>query len=446
MLDRCELSCLPSLRRRITRLLSGTPGVLGSEATVFRVAICRVAAVPLDEWRSFLACVVPSACESSQFSRAQAYCALVWTCRCGSAAANSAPRRGGPSLSNYVWIAVTFALVTLLNVAVVLVRRGRRDRRRIKKVLSAESRGGNDEPPVRLAAARSAYERGDYERVCTIVTDKQGAMYRDASLAESLLLAAACDQLDGFEASAAAFQAAVAKLPEDQASRDSAIEALPLWDQRMIAKLARRLPDLATGIVIPADLEEQAQESDRAASTLAELRYKVDQERVEAETKSTRYQWINVGLGGMSAAAAAGAGLSGALKSWPWVIVALSLLSAAISTTLITLKPAETAEAEKKTAEALDDLVAEIDLFDTGKHTDAEIGYAEQEVQSRFRLAKNRPRPSPLTKPLPLKDESQPAGGAPDGDGVGAESPPAAKSVKRLTTRSSETSEMPVGS
>lgn len=73
-------------------------------------------------------------------------------------------------------------------------------------------------------------------------------------------------------------------------------------------------------------------------------------------------------------------------------------VSAATSTILVTLKPAETAELNKRTAEALERLGDEIDLFESAPPTpDAATSdrrrQAAAEAQHRLAAARNRPRP-----------------------------------------------------
>jgi hypothetical protein len=165
--------------------------------------------------------------------------------------------------------------------------------------------------------------------------------------------------------------------------------------------MARRFPDVAketAGYVNGGPAAPEAAKQQTSENSLARLRQRVVGQCREAERRSWRFRIINVTLGAAAALAAAGAGFSGASKSPTLLIELFALVSAALSTILITLKPAETAESADKTAKALTDLAAEIELFETtGKDHSAEaIHNAVTEVQHRLSAAKNRPRLIPL--------------------------------------------------
>jgi hypothetical protein len=140
-------------------------------------------------------------------------------------------------------------------------------------------------------------------------------------------------------------------------------------------------------------------------------RQRVIRQGREAEKRRRRNNTINVALGAVAAAAAAGAGISGVAGHAKVLIGLLALVSAATSTILITLKPAETAEVAKKTAEALADLSSEIELFETGEeHKPEEVRQAVIEVQNRLSAAKNRPPLVPLIPPSVPPNEGRDQG------------------------------------
>jgi hypothetical protein len=250
----------------------------------------------------------------------------------------------------------------------------------------------------RLALARSAYERGDNRRVRKLLTeDREGTPHNSESLPDLLLLAAAGDQLGREDISFAAFQTA-ADLLKNEDKRADEIARLSSSEHRILAGLTQLFPDLPQ-----VDTGAEAT-TGKQSNSLAKPRQTVAREKKEAEGKSNRWFWTNVMLGGLSALTAAGAGVgagaSSFLKDNSWVIVVLGLGSAAISTISTTLKPAETADVAKKSAEALDDLLAEIDFYEIdGPHESDDVTKAEKEVQNRLRTAMNRPRPIPLISP-----------------------------------------------
>jgi hypothetical protein len=218
--------------------------------------------------------------------------------------------------------------------------------------------------------------------------------------AENLLLAAACYQLGGFAGSAAAFKAALDQLGTDVDAKNAAIGNLPSWARLIVSNLAEQFLEADSGIVVNVKSPAGTEQSSGEPTSLGKLRQRVMREKSEAENKAQWWSISNVALGAVSAALAAGAGgLGPVLKSNQWVIALLGLGSAALSTVLITLKPAESAEVAKKTANALDDLEADINLFetDTSGQTNGQNGLKAQiEVQNRLRAAKNRPFPNPL--------------------------------------------------
>jgi hypothetical protein len=280
--------------------------------------------------------------------------------------------------------------VALIVALVLFVRRNRfRVRRQVGRVL-APSATSKVDSNVRLPAARAAYERGDYRRVCVLLTDKSGAPLEAGSLSGQLLLAGACDHLGGEQSSVEAFQAAVKILPDDAEGRKREIASLVPSEQLIFEDLAQRFPNLATGGLV----------ASAQTNSLANYRQRVIREGQEADKRRGRDNTINVALGAVAAAAAAGAGISGVAGHVKVLIGLLALVSAATSTILITLKPAETAEIAKKTTEALADLSSEIELFETsGEHKPEEVRQAVIEVQNRLSAAKNRPAPRSLIQP-----------------------------------------------
>lgn len=292
----------------------------------------------------------------------------------------------------FIGAAVGILAIALI-VALLLFFRRKRFRvwRQVGRVL-APSAASKADSTVRLPAARAAYERGDYRRVCALLTDKSGAPLKADSLSDQLLLAGACDQLGGEQSSVEAFQAAVKILPDDAEERKIKIASLVPSERLIFEDLAQRFPDLATGGPV----------ASAQANSLANYRQRVIREAREADKRRGRNNMINVALGAVAAAAAAGAGISGVAGHAKVLIGLLALVSAATSTILITLKPAETAEVAKKTAQALADLSSEIELFETGGEHDAEqIRQAVIEVQNRLSAAKNRPPLVPLIPPSP---------------------------------------------
>jgi hypothetical protein len=287
------------------------------------------------------------------------------------------------------------AVVAILVVALIigLVWFFRPSKRRVQKLLGPS------------AGARSAYERGDYWRVCALVTNRKGP--QDAkSLSDQLLLAAACDQLGGVESSEKAFKAAVDLLPDDtNEANKKTITSLSSWEQLIFTDLAQRFPASVAEVALDADTDIPPKQT----NFLARLRQRVNQQRLEAKKHGRWYTGINVVLGALAAVAAAGAGISG-VSGFPKVLIGiLALASAAISTVLITLKPAETAEVDKKTTLALEDLLAEIDLFETSGCDDPnETRKAQSEAQNRLSAAKNRPRLIPLIEPSDAKTDTVP--------------------------------------
>ncbi len=283
--------------------------------------------------------------------------------------------------------------VALIAALVLFVRRGQfRQWRQIRNVLAASATSSGDST-ARLSVARAAYERGDYRRVCALLTKRTGDLYDHDSLPDQLLLAAACDQLGGDERTVAAFRASVAILADD---RKRIASLLPL-EQLIFADLAQRFPDLAEGVVAIVSPGSVAEQLGSQTNSLAKLRQRVIGQRREADQRRRRYFMLNIVLGGIAAAAAAGAGISGVSGSAKVLIGILALVSAATSTILITLKPAEAAEVARKMAEALGDVSSEIELFETGEaHKPGEIREAVMEIQNRLSAAKSRPRLVPL--------------------------------------------------
>lgn len=298
---------------------------------------------------------------------------------------------GGPEL---LFIGITVGIVAVLMI-LAAVRFFRGDQRSLKKVLDLSSK----DPTVRQAGAQSAYAHGDYKRVCKILTNSNGARLSDASLAECLLLSAACNQLGGFARAAEEFGGALAQLGTNPREQNTAIENLPSWERRIILELKEQMPVLASDVIVKI---EPVTGSSSQMWSLATLRTRVVGEKSQAKRTASGWQRWNVGLGAASAGLAAIAGgVSSVVKVQHgpnWIPLILGLVSAAISTVLITLKPAEVAEKAEKTANALDDLEADIDLFETDDRPyDAQdIRSARIEVQNRLRAAKNRPLPNPL--------------------------------------------------
>jgi hypothetical protein len=301
----------------------------------------------------------------------------------------------------FIGAAVGILAVALIVGLVLFVRRNRfRVWLQVGRVL-APSATSKVDPNVRLPAARAAYERGDYRRVCALLTDKSGAPVDADSLSDQLLLAGACDQLGGEQSSVEAFQAAVKILPSDAEERRKKVASLVPSEQLIFEDLAQRFPNLATRV--PVAIAQ--------TNSLANYRQRVIRQAREADKRRGRNNKINVALGAVAAAAAAGAGISGVAGHAKVLIGLLALVSAATSTILITLKPAETAEVAKKTAEALADLSSEIELFETGEeHTAEEVRQAVIEVQNRLSAAKNRPPLVPLIPPSVAPNEGSDQG------------------------------------
>jgi hypothetical protein len=283
----------------------------------------------------------------------------------------SRPTTSSNSITGLEWFAIGIVVGIVAAASFLGVRwLFRRDRRRLRKVLDSSSK----DPTVRLAGARSTYERGDYQGVCKALTDNKGARLLHALPAENLLLAAACYQLGGFAGSAAAFKAALDQLGTDVDAKNAAIGNLPSWARLIVSNLAEQFLEADSGIVVNVKSPAGTEQSSGEPTSLGKLRQRVMREKSEAENKAQWWSISNVALGAVSAALAAGAGgLGPVLKSNQWVIALLGLGSAALSTVLITLKPAESAEVAKKNG-----LKAQI------------------EVQNRLRAAKNRPFPNPL--------------------------------------------------
>jgi hypothetical protein len=269
----------------------------------------------------------------------------------------------------------------------------RRDSRHFRRAVSVSFPSTAES---RVAAAAAAYNHGDDRRVCTILTNRRGTLRDLNDTTAWLLFAAACARLESFERSADAFETALKNLGRSIVQRNENIEQRADWERKIIQDLALRFPNVAKGIDVTVLTNGHTLQPSSQMPSLTELRVRVLDNKKVAEKKSRSYFRMNVWFGGVAAAAAAGAGLSGALRAWPWIIAVLALLSAGVSTVMTTLKPAETSDAEKKVAEALDDLVADIDLFETTDHSEGVTRAANKEAQSRLRTARNRPRPTPL--------------------------------------------------
>jgi len=163
----------------------------------------------------------------------------------------------------------------------------------------------------------------------------------------------------------------------------------------IFTELAQKFPDLAKGVALDGVPDAAAEQSAGQTNSLAKLRQRVIGQHREADNQRRRSGTINVVLGAVAAALAAGAGISG-VSGFPKVVIGiLALVSAATSTILITLKPSETAEVAKETAEALADLSSEIEQFETSAHTSEEARDAEIEAHNRLQAA-NPPRGASL--------------------------------------------------
>jgi hypothetical protein len=320
----------------------------------------------------------------------------------------------------FIGAAAGILAVALIVALVLFVRRNRFQAwRQVGKVLAPPATSKID-PEGRRAAARAAYERGDYRRVCALLTDKSGALHEAGSFHDQLLLAGACDQLGGEQSSVEAFLAAEKLLPGDAEEKKQKIASLVPSERLIFEDLAQRFPNHATrGPVARAQ-----------TSSLANYRQRVIWQGREADKRRGRNNTINVALGALAAAAAAGAGISGVAGHAKVLIGLLALVSAATSTILITLKPAETAEVAKKTAEALVDLSSEIELFETERHTSEEVHQAVIEVQNRLSAAKNRPPLVPLIPPSAPSNERRGQGEAGENTPTTSQPPTETKAAK----------------
>jgi hypothetical protein len=297
---------------------------------------------------------------------------------------------------NEVLIAVTIALgaAALLVLPLQFLRNPLRERRQIRNLLSVPPNPSN--LAIRLSAARAAFERAEYRRVCVLLTNRDGTPCDERSTSGQLLLAAACSELGGYERSAMAFRSAITTLATPHDTTLQTTKLLPS-ERLILTGLVQQFPDvmLETGLELP--LASATEHPETQMNSLVSLRQSVNKQGREAERRKRQNFATNLVLGGLAAAAAAGAGVSGVSGRGKVLIGVLALVSAATSTILITLKPAETAEVARKTAEALSDLSSEIDLFETeGTHEPDAIRQAKIEVLNRLSAAKNRPRLVPL--------------------------------------------------
>jgi hypothetical protein len=139
------------------------------------------------------------------------------------------------------------------------------------------------------------------------------------------------------------------------------------------------------------------EESVQLSSELDEIRQRVAAKRTAEQTTTRNYRWGNVVAGTLAGGLAAASGVVGVAKG-PWAaIAALAFVSAAITTLLTTIKPAEREKESKLRADALGQLAAAVDLFDIDR-PDGAVGLlpAVKEVHDRLSIAEGRGKIVPL--------------------------------------------------
>lgn len=295
--------------------------------------------------------------------------------------------------------------------------------------------GSGTETAVPLA--RIAYARGDYRRVCVLLSEK----WQSRSLPGQLLFAGACKALAtdaGDEASVAIFDCIADKLEaklqaEEQSqlpTEDGAesatpapsavkgeIERLPSPENSIIANVLQQRAGLAGRLGITLPLKTAVDPSQPV--DWVKLRDQIEAKKEAAARRGRQWRAAQYTLAVLSAACASFAGIGVLAKGASrvgtdaaagptgaqWLVVALTMTSAVITALVVAVKPAEKAEAAEKQAESLDDLLAAITLFDDElsretvqaertKNVDAAIS----EVRLRERAARKRPAAVPLVK------------------------------------------------
>ena len=287
---------------------------------------------------------------------------------------------------------------------------------------------------VDLALARAAYGRGDYLRVCQLLSSG----WETRSLSAQLLFADACKELGtvrGDEASVVVFEKLADDLRRDPRTRVLIIENLSSQERAILDSVLDERPELAAQINGASPAKPTIDYSPGQAMSWAKLRRHVIEVKKKAERTKRWWRAAEVFLGLLSAVAAAVAGVtvlksassasasSGNISAIQWFVIVLALLSAVVSTLLVMLKPAEKADAADKEAIALDDLLAAMDVFEeeNKQETDGNVrdllrAVAVAEVRERLRGARNRPPPRPLLK---------------EARGAAREEPPRRRGMKR---------------
>ena len=132
-------------------------------------------------------------------------------------------------------------------------------------------------------------------------------------------------------------------------------------------------------------------------SDLEAIRQQIAVETEAEDAKARLYFGINL-IGGTSAAGlAAITGVLGVATKATVAIAVLAFLSAAVSTVLTTMKPAEIENAARVKAAALEDLTAAINLFDTDRPSDKKkFLEAVQAAHERYAIAQGHAQIVPL--------------------------------------------------
>ena len=167
--------------------------------------------------------------------------------------------------------------------------------------------GAGDGPDVELALARAAYERGDYIRVCELLSSK----WETRSLSAQLLFADASKELGtvkGDEASVAVFEKLADNLRNDPGTGVEKVESLSSQEKAILGsvlderpELAAQMHELATQIGVPSPAEPAADYPPSQAMSWAKLRRHIIEEKKKAEGRKRWRRAIEVVLGLLSA-------------------------------------------------------------------------------------------------------------------------------------------------